>query len=316
MRRTTLAVLIVPIALLGLGGGVAAADDTPEAAKHFQRGVALFGEADYKSAVVEFKRAYALAPNAQVLYNIGETEFQLQDYAAALLTFQRFLVDAAPADPQRPEVERNVRVLRTRVGHLRIVTVPAEADVAIDGHPIGKTPFPDSVLVSIGQRQVTASFAGRPPMSRWIDIAADDDASVMIQLPAPQGSTAAPRALSTPPPAHDGGGATLRLVGWITTGVLAAGAVTFGILAVQQSSELATARNTYPVQPSTLTNESSLASTYSILADSLGAAALVVGGITLFSTVTSGPASSSAHGGAGGLRVGIGPGSARVDVTF
>jgi len=57
-----------------------------EAGKHFQRGVTLYNETDYRAALVEFRRAYDLAPNAAVLYNIGETEYQLRDYASALIT--------------------------------------------------------------------------------------------------------------------------------------------------------------------------------------------------------------------------------------
>jgi Tfp pilus assembly protein PilF len=48
---------------------------TRDAGKHFQRGVALFNEADYAGALAEFKKAYELAPNPAVLYNIGQTHF-------------------------------------------------------------------------------------------------------------------------------------------------------------------------------------------------------------------------------------------------
>src|ERR1043165_5818761 len=62
-----------------------------EAGKHFQRGVTLYNEADYRAALVEFKRAYEIAPNSAVLYNIGQTYYQLQNYAAALVALGRYL---------------------------------------------------------------------------------------------------------------------------------------------------------------------------------------------------------------------------------
>ena len=37
-----------------------------EADKHFQHGVSLYVEADYRAALVEFTRAYALAPNGML----------------------------------------------------------------------------------------------------------------------------------------------------------------------------------------------------------------------------------------------------------
>jgi tetratricopeptide (TPR) repeat protein len=110
---------------------------------HFDRGVTLYGETDYPGALVEFKRAYALSPNSAVLYNIGEAQYQIQDYASALVTFTRYLVEVPPGGPHRGEVENNVEVLRTRVGHLTIVTVAPGADVSVDDRPAGKTPFDD-----------------------------------------------------------------------------------------------------------------------------------------------------------------------------
>src|SRR5688572_20736629 len=62
-----------------------------DAGRHFQRGVALFSEADYPGALVEFKRANEIAPNAAVLWNIGQTQYQLRNYAAALTTFEKYL---------------------------------------------------------------------------------------------------------------------------------------------------------------------------------------------------------------------------------
>ncbi|HEX7603304.1 MAG TPA: hypothetical protein VF316_16915, partial [Polyangiaceae bacterium] len=82
MRRIT--TLAFAIALLT--AVPARAEDTTkikEAGQHFQRAVSLYNETDYNGALVEFKRAYATAPNVNVLYNIGQSQFQLQRYAQA-----------------------------------------------------------------------------------------------------------------------------------------------------------------------------------------------------------------------------------------
>lgn len=62
-----------------------------EARAHFDRGVTFYDETDYPAALVEFKRAYALAPAWQVLFNIGQSYFQVRNYAAALVTLKRFI---------------------------------------------------------------------------------------------------------------------------------------------------------------------------------------------------------------------------------
>jgi hypothetical protein len=102
-------------------------------------------------------------------------------------------------------------------------------------------------------------------------------------------------------------------VGWIATGVLAAGSATFGILAIKQSSDLKSQRQTYPTASSTLTHNANLVTTYSILADALGAGALIVGGITLYSTLSS---SSSPPPGAARAQVSLGFSSVHFEANF
>jgi tetratricopeptide (TPR) repeat protein len=298
--------------------------DSPvrEAAKHFQRGVTLYGEADYRAALVEFKRAYGLAPNVAVLYNIGETEYQLQDYAAALTTFRRFLGDSSATDTHRAEVESNVEVLRARVGHLSITTDPPGADVTVDDQPVGKTPLEDAVLVSVGHRKVVAAIAGRSPVSRYVDVAAEDSVSVTLTLASlaesPVATAESPqRSLpSDVPPVSSGGGSALRVVGWIATAAFAGGAATFAVLANKEAADLSHARNMFPASAADLSHDANLTTTYSILADSLTAAAIVVGGVTLFSTLSASSSNSSTRGSAGPPRVVLGPASARLQMTF
>src|SRR6185295_9813157 len=119
--------LAANLVLLGTSPAFAAPDAYPsrqEADKHFEHGVSLYMEADYRAALVEFLRAYELAPNGVVLFNIGETQYQLRDYAAALATFERYLVESPQGDSHRQLVDANVKELRTRVGRLTITTFP------------------------------------------------------------------------------------------------------------------------------------------------------------------------------------------------
>jgi tetratricopeptide (TPR) repeat protein len=310
------------IGALAAQGARADAGASKDAGKHFTRAVTLYGEADYHGALVEFRRAFTLAPNAAVLYNIAETQYQLQDYAGALTTFQRYLTEAPANAPHRTEVESNVEVLKARVGHLTITTVPPGADVTLDDQAAGKTPL-DKMLVSIGHRKVIASMAGRSAVTKYVDVAADDDVSVTLTLPeeatpampvvAPLGP---PPPTTTQPPASAGSSSAWRVIGWVTTGTLAAGAAVMGVLAVNESNELKDSRGTIPVQASTLTHEGNLTQTYSILADSLAAVAVVVGGITLYSTLSAPRTGSPRESNPPGTRVTLGPGSVRLEMSF
>ena len=328
MRTHAIAATILAVAALALPAllaPAARADDglssTRQASKHFLRGVSLYGEADYRAALVEFKRAYGIAPNPAVLYNVGETQYQLQDYAGALTTFERFLAEVGPGESRRAEVEGDIEVLRSRVGHLSIATVPAGADVSIDDQAAGRTPLERALLVSIGRRKVVATMTGRPAVTRYVDVAADDNVTVTLQLPdLPEAAPApAPRLetwhpVDAPPPGHGSG--TLRVLGWTATGALAASAMTFGVLALRESHDLEVARAAYPASSQTLTHDAQLTTTYSIAADSLAAGALVLGSVTLLSTWLSPSGGAPTRGSAGTTRVVLGPASARLEMTF
>lgn len=308
--------------LLPATASAQAPDAAREAGQHFRRGVELYGEANYAGALVEFKRAYTLAPSSTALYDIGETQFQLQDYASALQTFKRFLAEFGPAENHHAEVEASVQVLATRVGHLRVTTVPEGADVVVDDEAVGKTPMAEPVLVSVGHRRVVVSMLGRESVTRFVDVAAGDEADVTIPLPAPVEVAA----VASPSQEH---AATVKApqwhasrplvaAGWITTGALAAAAGTFGIIAIHESDELRQARS--GLQPSgpdpeaTVTHDAHLTTVFAALADSFTIGAIVAGGLSLYWTVSS----LSAPGGstAPSTRLSFGPASAHFETTF
>ena len=97
-------------------GSVAFAQPAPtaaeraEAATRFKTGLDLFKDGDAQAALIEFRRAYQLAPNYQVLYNIGQVSFQLQDYPGALAALQKYLLEGGRNIP-------NAAPRRGREGH-------------------------------------------------------------------------------------------------------------------------------------------------------------------------------------------------------
>jgi hypothetical protein len=161
-------------------------------------------------------------------------------------------------------------------------------------------------------------------VTKYVDIATDDNLAITLQLPdagpSPAATGAASPARPLPPaapeetPSH--AGATWRLVGWSATGLLAAGAVTMGVLADKASNDLAAARATYPTSASTLNSDANMTSTYAIVADSLGLAAVVVGVVTLVSQLTSSSPAEPRRGSTASPQIALGLGAARFDFSF
>ncbi|HEX7840914.1 MAG TPA: PEGA domain-containing protein [Kofleriaceae bacterium] len=250
-----------------------------DAAKHFQRGVTMYSEADYRAALVEFRRAYEIAPNPAVLYNIGETYYQLQNYAAALVALGRYLTESGQGAAHRREVEQTIDTLQTRVGKVAVTTTQPGCDITVDDELIGKTPLDEPVLVSIGRRKITAMRDGRVAETRFVDVAAGDTVKVALST----GGDAVVRAPAPPQsePPKAPAGTNWVTVGWYTTGIAGGIAVVAGGVAIFESHSLSNARNSFPTTHDTLTGKADLVKGVSYVADIAGLVALVSGGLTL-----------------------------------
>jgi tetratricopeptide (TPR) repeat protein len=318
-RWTTFATLAsMGVALCAPDARAEGAGATPggEASIHFRRGVELYGEANYTAALVEFRRAYSFAPSAAALYDVGETQFQLQDYAGALRTFRRFMGSYGSDASHYADVQAGVEVLRSRVGVLRVTTAPPGADVSFDDEFVGRSPLDAPVLVSVGHRKVGASMAGRLPVVRYVDVAADDNLSVALELPAattePPANTLHSAPETPPPKRPDISSKTARDVGWTVTGVLAAGASVFGGLAIAESESLKNAQDTFPASPGALRHDANLTNAYSVVADSLALGAIAAGALSVYFTVVAARESAPERT----ARVRLAPTSVSFEATF
>jgi hypothetical protein len=302
---------------------------TDEASRHFERGVSLYNDADYRAALVEFKRAYALAPNPGVLYNIGHIYHQLQDYAAALRTFERYLREANPSGARRSEIHATLDLLRARVGRMRIASNLGGAEVAVDDEVVGHTPLRDLVVASVGRRKVTAVLGARPPVTRYIDVSSGETTAVSLNFTeagtAEHGAEPAvsPGRGAVASAAAPGASRRRLIVGtWIATGVLAATAVATGVLALRANSDLNADLGRFGATSGAIEDTRSRAKAFAAATDALAAVAVVTAGVALYLTLSRPPSESrAAHAPTGAARrrspsVAVGPGGVIVRGAF
>ncbi len=181
-----------------------ASESATEARTHFGRGVTFYDEADYSAALVEFSRAYAIAPTWQVLFNIGQSYFQIHDYARALVTLKRFvdegqdripperraLVDAERTGSRQSRRPREHRVQRRRGATIRVDDVVVGVAV----------PLSEPVLVSVGVRKISATVAGREPVEQEASVPVGETVDVRLDFSGPPAAQAAPTAAPAPAP--------------------------------------------------------------------------------------------------------------------
>jgi hypothetical protein len=321
-RRAGVAVAVVAGLALGAPRPLLAGDgpvdpSVHEAADHFERGVKLYEEHDFRAALIEFERAYSVAPHYAVLYNVGQCRYQLQDYAGSLAAFEKFLATggAQGSSDQRRRAEATLEDLRKRVARVAVTTDVDGAEVAVDDLVVGTTPLTSPLVVSEGRRKIVATKPGYATASRNVDVAGNDATEVALHLEPLAAPALAPPLMVAPPAVASprrGGRSILPALTMfgLAAGGIGAGAV-FGIVAMGNKNDLDTACSNRVCPASSESQIEALKrnSVISTVAFSVGAAGLVAGAAFLLFA----PAPRTE---AGRVHPFIGPGLAGAAGTF
>jgi PEGA domain len=301
-------------ALVVLASPLALADTKIDDAKaHFKSGTDLYDENNFRGALVEFQRAYELAPSYKILYNIGQVDMELQDYAGALVAYRRYLREGgADVPPARVgQVKEELEKLSHRVGRIVVQTAPG-AEVLVDDIRVGFAPLPEPATVNTGRHQVTVHVTGHEADSRVIDIAGQQDVTVAIDndLVAPGGGATG---AANPQPTEPAGppSRTAMITAWTFTGVFGVATTVTGIIALSDASTLSNLRNTFPTSKSDLDSQRSKVTTAAALTDAFGAATLVSAGLAVYLTISHHRAVANEK-----LSFGVAPGGAFVAGRF
>lgn len=285
------------------------ADAVEQGRSRFNSAVAMFREGDYRGALIEFRRAYEISHNYRALYNIGQTEMEVQDYAGALGAFQKYLAaGGAEIDPERrAAVEADIKRLNSRVARVEIKTNVAGADVLVDDLVVGQTPLSAPLIVSAGRRRITVQKGDLSPSSRVLDIAGGDSSSVTIDLATTKplapvaGAGAETGSLANQPPAP------ARTSLWISltaTGALAAGAAVTGALALGARSDAEAKLATRGVAAADVEAAHAKTANLALATDVLGGAAIAMAVITILVGASGGKSVSTEPKPAAALRLG------------
>ncbi|WP_437761311.1 PEGA domain-containing protein [Sorangium sp. So ce281] len=122
----------------------------------YESGKTLFRNGDFASAFLKFQSAYESSKDARLLWNMIACTSKMHRYSQLLALVERLKQEdrgaLLPEDwATIDEVERKTRAL---VGHLDVAVSERDAEVTIDGEPIGKTPLPGKVIVDAGTRRI------------------------------------------------------------------------------------------------------------------------------------------------------------------
>ncbi len=153
-----------------------------EAAKRFDRGLALFDEGDNAGALAEFKQVYTTLPNPVVLYNIGLVYAAMGRPVDAVDALKQVVDNASLSKPQHERAQGTLADQAARIGRLSITTVPAGAHISIDNVDVATTPLTAPLRVGAGSHIVGAIAEGYAMARKEVVVAGNADASLDLQL--------------------------------------------------------------------------------------------------------------------------------------
>ena len=281
-----------------------------EARARFNRGVELFEEQEYERALVEFERAYALAPSVGVLFNLAQVNAQLHRYAKAIPLYERYLAEGGTdlSEARVAEVERALVEARGRTAKLIVRVDQPAAEITLDDQPFATSPMPGSVMIDSGQHKIVVAKSGFRAAMRTIALAGGDDSTIDLTLePEVRDRTVIVEKTSRAP----------LWIAWGATGAFAIGTTVFGIAALDAGADLDRLKG----EQDSEAKRSSAASrikTSSVLADAFGAATLVSAGVALYFTLTLKPSTATSPnvGSTSTLKLVASPSSAHLIGTF
>jgi hypothetical protein len=219
----------------------AVAAEAPDTQARFAEAVKLYKDGTFEQALPLFERLAADtdSPNAQ-LY-VGYCLVKLGRQVEAHRAFSRVLgTSSAPRDDKydttREAARAELFALEPFVA--KVVVAPAESPpglrVSLDGLALDPAVFGLLYAVEPGTHRIEAVADGRAPLARSIQVAAGEIKTLTLLLPKPEAPPVSPAA-KAPAPARDDG-ATLRMLGWSSLGIGAAGLAVFAVAGVSAKS--------------------------------------------------------------------------------
>jgi len=142
--------------------------DLAEARRLYQQAAACQADGeDYECYRRTFFRAYALAPNYRILYNLGLIEEQLGHPGAARVFLQAYLERTEAAIERIREVEKSLATLESRTAWLVVRCGDGVAHVEVDGlephvdlTSVARCPAQVKLRVGRGKHTVRARLEG------------------------------------------------------------------------------------------------------------------------------------------------------------
>lgn len=188
----------------------------------YQEGADAYSAGRYKDAVDLFLEADQLSPSAPLSFNVARAYEHIGDDAGALRWYRDYL-RRAPTAENAADVRAIVTALaltlaKKGVQQLTVLSSPVGATVAIDGTPVGVTPWTGEL--NPGKHKLLLTYRGYTDERRAIVLSATEPRDINLQLEQSTAATTAPRSAAAGESSSSG--PRLGPLPWLSLGVGAA----------------------------------------------------------------------------------------------
>ncbi len=144
----------------------------------------LSNNGDYAGALAKYGQAYELSKDPRLLFNMAVCARTLHAYARmqALLSQYKREAGASISPKDKDDVDAALAAIRNLVGSVRLTVSEPDAQIAIDGAPIGQSPLSAPTVLDLGNHSVTVNKPGFESASRTLAIAGGSESAVDITL--------------------------------------------------------------------------------------------------------------------------------------
>ena len=119
----------------------------------------LYRAGNFAGALLQFERAYDLASDVRLLWNVAVCEKNLYHYARARKTLERYQIEggARLSEQARADGIALSKALSRFVSTLKISVSEPGASIFIDDELVGTSPLSEPLLVDMGARRIRVS---------------------------------------------------------------------------------------------------------------------------------------------------------------
>lgn len=157
---------------------------TGDAKSEYEGGKLLYGDGDFAGALVKFQRAYELASEPRLLWNMAACEKNLRHYTKVLTLVLRYQKDGAAllTEEDRQQAADLTQAVSAFVSKLRITVNEAGAQVFVDDEAVGTTPMAEPALIDMGMRRVRIKKDGFKDFDDPQQVSGGGEVSLSVNL--------------------------------------------------------------------------------------------------------------------------------------